>query len=39
MNYLIFSDESGKWNEGKQYIRSWIRITPDPGEIFRLSGV
>jgi len=29
MKYLIFSDESGCWNEGKYYIRSWIRITPD----------
>lgn len=29
MKFLIFSDESGLWNEGKYYIRSWIRITPE----------
>lgn len=29
MKFLIFSDESGRWNEGKYYIRSWIRITPE----------
>jgi len=29
MKFLIFSDESGQWNKGKYYIRSWIRITPE----------
>lgn len=29
MKYLIFSDESGKWNENNYYIRSWIKITPE----------
>jgi len=29
MKFLIFSDESGRWNKGKYYIRSWIRITPE----------
>ena len=29
MKYLIFSDESGRWNEGDYYVRSWVRITPE----------
>jgi len=29
MKYLIFSDESGRWNDGEYYIRSWIRITSE----------
>jgi len=33
MNYLIFSDESGRWNEGNYYIRSWIRISPEDYEL------
>jgi hypothetical protein len=28
MEYLIFSDESGHWNEGNYYLRSWIKISP-----------
>jgi hypothetical protein len=35
MRYLIFSDESGKWNEGDYYIRSWIRITPENYDLLR----
>lgn len=35
MKYLIFSDESGKWNEGDYYIRSWIRITPENYDLLR----
>jgi len=35
MRYLIFSDESGKWNEGAYYIRSWIRITPENYNLLR----
>jgi len=26
-DYFVFSDESGKWNEGDYFIRSWIRIS------------
>jgi len=35
MKYLMFSDESGKWNEGDYYIRSWIRITPENYDLLR----
>jgi len=35
MKYLIFSDESGDWNKGKYYIRSWIKISPDQYELLR----
>ncbi len=35
MKYLIFSDESGKWNEGDFYIRSWVRITPGNYDLLR----
>ncbi len=35
MKYLIFSDESGKWNEGDYYIRSWVRITPENYDLLR----
>ena len=28
MDCLIFSDESGSWNEGDYYLRSWIKISP-----------
>lgn len=35
MKYLIFSDESGTWNGGKYYVRSWIKITPDNYELLR----
>jgi len=35
MKYLIFSDESGKWNEGNYYIRSWVRITPENYDLLR----
>lgn len=35
MKYLIFSDESGRWNEGKYYIRSWMRITPENYDLLR----
>jgi len=28
MDYLIFSDESGRWNDGDYYVRSWIKISP-----------
>ena len=35
MKYLIFSDESGRWNEGEYYIRSWIRITPEQYKLLR----
>ena len=33
MNYLIFSDESGRWNEGNYYIRSWIKVSPEDYEL------
>ncbi len=26
LEYLVFSDESGRWNDGDYYIRSWIKI-------------
>lgn len=35
MKYLIFSDESGSWNSGNYYIRSWIKITPENYELLR----
>jgi len=35
MKFLIFSDESGQWNIGKYYIRSWIRITPENYNLLR----
>jgi hypothetical protein len=35
MKFLIFSDESGRWNTGKYYIRSWIRITPENYDLLR----
>jgi hypothetical protein len=35
MDYLIFSDESGNWNEGNYYLRSWIRMSPDNYEMLR----
>jgi len=35
MKYLVFSDESGVWNEGKYYIRSWVRITPENYDLLR----
>jgi hypothetical protein len=35
MKFLIFSDESGRWNMGKYYIRSWIRITPENYDLLR----
>jgi len=35
MKYLIFSDESGRWNEGEYYIRSWIKISTDDYELLR----
>lgn len=35
MKFLIFSDESGQWNTGKYYIRSWIRITPENYDLLR----
>jgi len=35
MNYLIFADESGKWNAGDFYLRSWIKITPENYENLR----
>jgi len=35
MNFLIFSDESGRWNMGKYYIRSWTRITPENYDLLR----
>jgi hypothetical protein len=35
MEYLIFSDESGCWNEGDYYLRSWVRITPNNYEALR----
>jgi len=35
MKFLIFSDESGQWNMGKYYIRSWIRITPKNYDLLR----
>jgi len=35
MKFLIFSDESGLWNSGNYYIRSWIRITPENYDLLR----
>lgn len=35
MEYLIFTDESGKWNEGEYYIRVWIKISPEDYETLR----
>ena len=35
MKFLIFSDESGQWNMGKYYIRSWVRITPENYDLLR----
>jgi hypothetical protein len=35
MDYLIFSDESGCWNEGDFYLRSWIKISPKNYEALR----
>ncbi len=35
MNYLVFSDESGRWNEGDYYVRSWIKISPSDYELIR----
>lgn len=35
MKFLIFSDESGQWNTGEYYIRSWIRITPENYDLLR----
>lgn len=35
MKYLIFSDESGKWNEGNYYVRSWVKITPEKYNFLR----
>ncbi len=35
MKYLIFSDESGSWNEGRYYIRSWVKITPENYNLLR----
>jgi len=35
MDYLIFSDESGCWNEGDYYLRSWVKISPKNYETLR----
>lgn len=35
MKYLVFSDESGRWNEGDYYVRSWIRIIPEQYKLLR----
>ena len=35
MDYLIFTDESGCWNEGDYYLRSWIKISPSNYELLR----
>lgn len=35
MKYLIFTDESGKWNKGEYYIRVWIKISPEEYETLR----
>lgn len=35
MDYLIFTDESGCWNEGDFYLRSWVKISPDNYELLR----
>lgn len=35
MNYLVFSDESGRWNNGDYYIRSWIKASPSNYELIR----
>jgi hypothetical protein len=35
MRFLIFSDESGRWEEGNYYLRSWIRISPENYELVR----
>lgn len=35
MRFLIFSDESGRWNEGEYYVRSWIKITPEDYNLLR----
>jgi len=35
MDYLIFTDESGSWNEGDFYLRSWVKITPRSYEMLR----
>lgn len=39
MNYLIFSDESGKWNDGEYYIRSWIRIASEKYDLLRKENI
>lgn len=28
MNYLIFTDESGRWNDDDFYLRLWVKIKP-----------
>lgn len=35
VDYLVFSDESGRWNEGDFYVRSWIRVSPADYELIR----
>jgi hypothetical protein len=35
MDYLIFTDESGSWNEGDYYLRSWVKISPKNYEMLR----
>jgi len=35
MDYLIFSDESGIWNEGDFYLRSWVKISPRDYKLLR----
>jgi len=35
VEYLIFSDESGRWNKGEYYIRSWVRMTLEQYDLLR----
>jgi len=35
MKLLIFSDESGRWNDGEYYIRSWIKIDSEQYNLLR----
>lgn len=35
VDFWIFSDESGKWNEGSYYIRSWIKISSSKYRLLR----
>lgn len=35
MEYLVFSDESGRWNEGDYYLRSWVKISPKNYAVLR----